>query len=119
MQEVLALALEARGAIRHYALALCSANLAAQVGLSGLAELALLAFGGAVLVSMRPDIESNTVIDVLESNDIVADLHVGDALTNGLNNTSTFVTEDDGESTLGILARERVGICTRSPSALA
>lgn len=48
MEEILALAPESRGAIGHQTLALGSSNLAAQVGLAGLAELALLAFGGAV-----------------------------------------------------------------------
>lgn len=51
---------------------------------------------------------------VLESNDVVAGLDVGDALSHGFDNTSTFVSEDDGEGTLGILARERVGICYES-----
>lgn len=41
---------------------------------------------------------------------MVARLDVCDALTNGLDDTSTLVTEDNGESTLGILAGERVGI---------
>ena len=41
---------------------------------------------------------------------MVAGLDVGDALTNGLDDTSTLVTEDNGEGTLGILAGERVGI---------
>jgi hypothetical protein len=43
VEEVLALALEARGAIGHDTLALCCADLAAEVGLARLAELALLA----------------------------------------------------------------------------
>jgi hypothetical protein len=47
VKEILALALEARGAVRHDTLALGGADLAAKVGLAGLAELALLAFGGA------------------------------------------------------------------------
>lgn len=48
VKEVLALALEARGAIRHDTLALGCADLATEVGLARLAELALLAFGGTV-----------------------------------------------------------------------
>jgi hypothetical protein len=47
VEEVLALALEARGAVGHDTLTLCCADLAAQVGLAGLAELALLALGCA------------------------------------------------------------------------
>lgn len=45
---------------------------------------------------------------VLEADNVVADLDIGDALADGLDNTGTFVSEDDGESTLGILSRERV-----------
>jgi hypothetical protein len=43
VEQVLALALEARGAVGHDALALCGADLAAEVRLARLAELALLA----------------------------------------------------------------------------
>jgi len=92
VQDVLAAGTEARGAIRHQALALGGTDLAAQVGLAGLAELALLALGG------------------VESDDMVTGLHVGDALADGLNDTSTLVSEDDGESTLRVLARQGVGI---------
>ena len=48
VQEVLALALETRGAVRHHTLALCGTNGTAKVGLARLAELALLALGSAV-----------------------------------------------------------------------
>ena len=47
VEEVLALALEARGAVRHHTLALGRADGTAEVGLARLAELALLALGGA------------------------------------------------------------------------
>lgn len=47
----------------------------------------------------------------LESNDVVTRLHVGDTLANRLHDTSTLVSEDDGESTLWVLARQCVGIC--------
>lgn len=47
----------------------------------------------------------------LESNDVVTGLHVGDTLANGLHNTSTLVSQDDGESTLRVLSGECVGIC--------
>ena len=51
VEEILALALEAAGAVRHDTLALGRADLAAEVGLSRLAELALLALGCATIVS--------------------------------------------------------------------
>lgn len=41
---------------------------------------------------------------------MVANLHVGDALTDRLDNTSTLVTQDNGEGTLGILAGQSIGI---------
>ncbi len=48
VQEVLALALEARGAVGHDAFALRGADFAAEVRLAGFAEFAFFAFGGAV-----------------------------------------------------------------------
>lgn len=47
---------------------------------------------------------------VLEGDNMVSGLHVGDALTNRLDDTSTLVSQDDGESTLGILAGQRICI---------
>lgn len=35
-------------------------------------------------------------------------LHVGDTLTNRLDNTSTLVSQNDGESALGVFSRESV-----------
>ena len=94
VQDVLAAGAEAGGAVGHHTLTLRGADLAAEVGLAGLAELALLALGG------------------IESDDMVAGLHVGDTLADGLDDTGTLVSENDGESALGILAGEGVGICT-------
>ena len=48
--------------------------------------------------------------NVLESDDVVADLNGSHTLADGLDNTGTLVTENDGESTLGILAGKSVGI---------
>lgn len=50
-------------------------------------------------------------LNVLESDNVVARLYVGDALTDRLDDTSTLVTKDDGEGTLGVLAGQCVGIC--------
>lgn len=41
---------------------------------------------------------------------MVAGLDVGDALADGLDDTGTLVSKDDGESTLGVLSRECVRI---------
>lgn len=49
MKEILALGPEAGCAVGHQTLALCSADLAAEVGLARLAELAFPALGGAAL----------------------------------------------------------------------
>jgi hypothetical protein len=92
VKEVLAAGAEARGAVGHDAAALGGADLAAEVGLAGLAELALAALGG------------------VEGHDVVADLYVGDALADGLDDAGTLVSEDDGEGALGVLAREGVGV---------
>ena len=47
---------------------------------------------------------------ILESNDVVSGLDIGDALTHRLDYAGTLVSEDDGECTLGVLAGECVGI---------
>jgi hypothetical protein len=52
--------------------------------------------------------------NILESDDVVAHVDGGHAFADGLDNTGTLVTEDNGESTLGILAGESVGICGMS-----
>jgi hypothetical protein len=51
------------------------------------------------------------MVDVLERNNVVARLYIGDTLTNRLDVSGTFVTEDNGKGTLGVLAGECVGIC--------
>ena len=48
---------------------------------------------------------------------MVARLHICDALTDGLNDTSTLVSEDDGESTLRVLSGQCVGICVADTGA--
>jgi hypothetical protein len=109
VQQVLALALEARGSVWHNTLALGGSDLTTQVGLARFAEFALLALGGAAPVSFV-DLPSWT--SLLESDDIVARLDRGHALTHGLDNTSTLMSQDDWESTFGVLARECVCICS-------
>ena len=41
---------------------------------------------------------------------MIARLDIGDALTNGLDDTSTLVSQNDGESTLGILSGEGISV---------
>lgn len=110
MEEVLALALESRGSVWHNTLSLCGSDLAAEVGLAGLAELALLALWGAArLLDMHfRDTEEG---DLLKSNDIVSWLDGCNALSNRLYDTSSLVAENDRESSLGILSGKCVGIC--------
>jgi hypothetical protein len=43
-------------------------------------------------------------LDVLERDDVVARLYICNTLADGLDDTSTLVPENDGESTLGILS---------------
>ena len=54
MQQILALALESRGTVRHDTLALSGPNLAAEVGLARYAELAFFAFRGAAASQQEP-----------------------------------------------------------------
>jgi hypothetical protein len=41
---------------------------------------------------------------------VVSDLDVGDALSDGLDDSGSLVTENDGEGSLGVLSRESVRI---------
>jgi hypothetical protein len=59
--------------------------------LAGLAELALFTLGG------------------VESHDVIPRLDICDTATDGLHDARSFVPEDNGESTFGVLAGE--GIC--------
>jgi hypothetical protein len=112
VEKILALALEARGSVRHDTLALSGSNLATEVGLARLAELALLTLGGAGIECQLLSLATHRVSsDLLESNNVVASLHVGDALADRLDNTGTLVSKDNGESTLGVLAGESVCVC--------
>jgi hypothetical protein len=117
VQDVLAAGAEARGPVGHDAAALRRADLAAQVGLARLAELALAAFGGTFGVGLvggcsymggggGRDGKGNA----LESNDMVARLDVGHTLADRLDDAGTFVAEDHGERTLRVLAGEGVSI---------
>jgi len=83
---------EASGAIRHETLALCSADLDAEVGLGAGAELAL------------------TTLRGVRRDNSITDLNVSNALTDGLNDTCTFVTKDAWEDTLRVVAHESVTI---------
>lgn len=49
---------------------------------------------------------------LLEADDSVTGLDVGDALADRLDDTGTLVSEDNGESALRILAGEGVRICS-------
>lgn len=44
---------------------------------------------------------------------MVAHLDIGHTLANRLDDAGALVSQDDGKSTLGILAGEGVGICSR------
>ena len=51
------------------------------------------------------------MFDVLESNNVVAWLNGSNTLTDGLDDASTFVSQDDGEGAFGVFAGECVSIC--------
>ena len=92
VQQVLAAGLEPRGTVGHHTLTLGGTDLPAEVGLAGLAELALTAFGG------------------VQGDDIVPGLDRSHAFSDGFDDTGTFVAEDDGEGTFGVFTGEGVGI---------
>ena len=48
--------------------------------------------------------------NILERNNVVSDLHVGNTLSNGLNNAGTLVPQNNGEGAFGILSGQRVCI---------
>jgi hypothetical protein len=48
---------------------------------------------------------------VLERHDVVAGLDVRHALADRLDDAGAFMSQDDREGTLGVLAGECVGIC--------
>lgn len=97
--EILALALEPGGSVWQNTLTLGGSHLLAQVGLAGLAELALLALGS------------------VEWDDVVADLDVCHAFSDRLDNTAAFVSEDDGKGSFGIIAGKCEGIARHKQSA--
>lgn len=120
MEQLLTLALESRCSIWHDTLSLCGSDFTAKVRLSGFTELAFSTFGCAskdVSMHILKEVEGQ----LLESNDIISNFDICDALTNRLYDTSSLVSENDRESSLGILSRKCVGICqdsSMSPSKL-
>lgn len=94
--KLLALALETRCAVRHNALALGGTNSSAEVGLAALAELAFTALSG------------------VKGDDMVANLDVVDVGADRLDDTTSLVTEDNGEGTLGVLAGEGIVVTVKS-----
>lgn len=92
MEDILASGLESGSAIGHDTFTLGGSNLAAQVGLARLAELALSTLGS------------------VQGNDVIANLDIGHTLADALDDTSTLVSENDGESTLRISTRQGVGV---------
>jgi len=92
MQQLFALALEAAGAVGHDAFALGGADLATQVGLAALAELALAALGR------------------VEGNNVVAGRDVGDARADRFDDAGALVAEDDGEGAFRVFAAQGIGI---------
>lgn len=49
-------------------------------------------------------------LDSLESNDIVTGLDASHTLTNGFDDTGTFVTQDNGECAFGVLSGECIRV---------
>ena len=68
--------------------------------------------GQQKLISLSLPLLVELWVALLESNDVVARLDVCDTLTNRLDDASTLVSQDNGESALGILSGERVRVCS-------
>jgi hypothetical protein len=49
-------------------------------------------------------------VNILEGDNVVTGLNGGHTFADRLNDTSTLVTQDDRESTLGVLSGQSVGI---------
>ena len=92
MIDGLAILGEAGGTVRHQPLALGGADLLAQVGLAGFAELALATLGG------------------VERDHVIAHLDAGDALADGFDDAAPLMTEDAGEDPFRIFTGEGEGI---------
>ena len=95
--ERLAFIAEARAAVGHDALALRGADLLAQVGLAGQAELAFAAFGR------------------VERDDMIAGLQRGHALAHFDHHARAFVAQHGGEQALGIVAAQGEGVGMATP----
>jgi hypothetical protein len=91
--QLLALAGEPAGAVRHHAVALRDPDDAAQVCFAALAELA---------VSALWDVQRDHM---------VAHFDAGHALSNRLYDAASFVAQDAGEQALWVLAAARVLVC--------
>ena len=88
----LALVAEARGAVRHQALALRGADRGAEIGLLAQAAFALAAFRR------------------VERDDVIAGLHGGDARADLADDAGALMAEDRGEDAFAVEAVERVGV---------
>ncbi|MNG95414.1 hypothetical protein D3C79_544500 [compost metagenome] len=92
VEQLLTFVGEARGAVRHQALALGGANGLAQVGLAGTAELALAALWG------------------VERDHVIADGNRGHALTDGFDNGTAFMAKDRREDAFRVGTGQGVGV---------
>lgn len=93
MIQFLTLASKSWSTIRHYTLTLSTANLLAQVGLRALAEFTFI------------------TLWYIGGNNMITRLKFGNTFTYTLNNTGTFMSQNNGEYTFGIETTQSVGIC--------
>ncbi len=63
---------------------------------------------------MKKDEEEECSNSLLKSHNVVARLHIGDALAYRLDDARALMAQDDGEGAFGVLARERVGVYIES-----
>ena len=128
MEDIATSGSKAGGAIGHDPSTLSLPNLPTEVGLAGSTELALSTFrrarfggrgenrgrcgpcgstGGGMDESFDLGSKGD---DLLECHYMIARLDRGDALTDGLDDAGSFMSEDDGKGSFGIFAGESVGV---------
>jgi hypothetical protein len=112
VEEILSFAVESTSTIGHDSLTLSSSDRTTQVGLARFAEFAFFALGR---VELHSEVDSQlpraldeivTIWSIAYGNDVISNLNVGNAFSNRFYDSSSLVSENDRESTFGIISRE-------------
>ena len=103
MENILSTSTETVRSIGHLPFTLSSTNFAAQVGLAAL----FISYCHAL-----PNLAEFTLTTFrsIKRDNVISNFNICDALANRFNNSSSFVSTDHRERTLGVFSRERVRI---------